>query len=127
MTHKLKRLFVFMIGGIFFAFLNFSSHAEGFLSALPEVPLHEKISEIAGSEVSFDAPTGRIIQIAASGVESKKNILNFYKATMPQLGWTVRSSTEFTREKEKLSLSLSTENGETLVQFELSPINADHN
>ncbi|WP_420548790.1 hypothetical protein [Curvivirga sp.] len=127
MIHNLRRSYAFLLAGIFFVFLNFASYADGFLSILPEVPLPEKISEIAESEVSFDAPTGRIVQVAARGMKDKESILSFYKVTMPQLGWTAQSATEFTRENEKLSLTLNTENGETLVHFELAPMNANNN
>lgn len=103
-------------------FLIAQSQAGDFLSVLPDVPLPANVIEIADSQIDFDSPDGRIIQVSAQGAMTKKAILDFYEETMPELGWEAISSNEFLREKERLTLEFSSQNQHIFIQFELSPV-----
>ncbi len=100
-----------------------SDQTSDFLSVLPDIPLPIQVTETLDSQMDFDSANGRIIQVAASGPVSMKEIIKFYQNTLPQLGWVVKSDQIFLRENEQLKLSFSSENNLTILQFELSPHN----
>ena len=104
--------------------LSISAQADDFLSVLPDVPLPSKMSELVDSQMDFDSAAGRIIQVAASGNASQSSVKEFYRVTLPQLGWMPKSNEIYSRELEQLKLSFSAEGTLTIVQFELSPKSA---
>lgn len=77
-----------------------------------------RIVENAG--VDFDAPGGRIVEVAAAGAVPRAAVLDFYRTSLPRLGWTRRDGV-FLRDGEKLRLELSGDGGRTEIRFFLSP------
>jgi hypothetical protein len=95
--------------------------AEGFLGAYEDLPLAPGLTEVPGSGVVFDSPSGRIVEAHASGAVKSADILRFYAATLPQLGWTRESDTLYRREAEVLRLD-PVAHGRTLaVRFAITP------
>ena len=45
---------------------------------------------IAGSDLVFDKPEGRIVEAQAQGASSRAKVQAFYAASLPQLGWRSR-------------------------------------
>ena len=95
--------------------------AEGFLSSVEDLPLAPGLTEMAESALSFDTPSGRIVEGAARGPVEAAAILQFYGATLPQLGWTKEGDTRFRRETEILRLEPSAEGRILVVRFTISP------
>ena len=52
---------------------------------------------------------------------SPESVLAFYAKTLPQLGWQRAGERSFQREKERLSLDLTREQGRLTVRFTLAP------
>ena len=99
----------------------------GFLSGIEDLPLMPNLSENADGGMVFDTPAGRIVEAFASGAVTRAEVLAFYAATLPQLGWTAEDPARYSREGEILRLEF-TENdpppktGAALtVRFALSP------
>lgn len=63
--------------------------AAQYLSAAPDVPLAAGLSEAPDVGMVFDKPQGRIVQITAmtDGTKSRRTIIDFYRASLPNLGW----------------------------------------
>jgi hypothetical protein len=95
--------------------------AEGFLTLLEDLPLTPGLTEDVDKGLSFDSAGGRIIEAYASGRVSEAQVLEFYEETLPQLGWTVESRTQFHRSGERLRIELMRGDGEITVQYLLSP------
>lgn len=95
--------------------------ADGFLSRLEDMPLSPGLSEDPTSGVSFDTAAGRIVEAFAHGNVTERQVLDFYRETLPQLGWTADSPTEFSRGGEKLRIDFMSNDGETVVRYSLSP------
>ena len=96
--------------------------AERFVSVIDDLPLMEGLAEV-GEGVEFTTQQGRIVEaatIAAAGI-SRRNILNFYAETLPQLGWTVTGEGVFAREGERLELLFGRSEGSLTVRFSLAP------
>ncbi len=100
-----------------------SVRAEGFITGMVDIPLMDGLSEVAGGGMVFDIPSGRIAEAYAAGNVTRDEVLAFYAATLPQLGWTRENANRFRREGELLTLEFSA-SGETpplTVRFSLSP------
>ena len=91
-----------------------------FIERLGDVPLMPGLSVVERSGVDFDAPGGRIVEVAAAGPVTRAAVLEFYRRSLPPLGWTGRNGV-FVREGEKLRLELAGAGGRTEVRFFLSP------
>ncbi len=98
-----------------------SARAEAFLSAYEDLPLPPGLTEAMGSGVSFDSPSGRIVEAYAHGAAKAADILKFYAATLPQLGWTRESDRLYRREAEVLRLETSHDRAGTTLRFTISP------
>lgn len=95
--------------------------AQGFLSVTEDLPLAPGLAELAGSGLSFDSPGGRIVEAYAKGPASLADVLKFYAATLPQLGWTRESDTLYRRDAEVLKLDAKPEGKALVVHFTISP------
>lgn len=98
-----------------------SARAEEFLSAYEDLPLAPGLVEMPASGLSFDSPSGRIVEAYAKGTAKAADILKFYAATLPQLGWTRDNDTTYRREAEVLTLDTQPEGRGVIVHFTISP------
>lgn len=118
--------FLTLTGLLTAALIAFSAQAQDkFLSAVEDLPLMSELDEIKGSVMVFDSAQGRVVEAMATGTVGEDAVLQFYSATLPQLGWTEKSPGQFSREGEVLKLEfLKTEDGGTAIttlHFMLSP------
>jgi hypothetical protein len=85
------------------------------------MPLLPGLSEDASSGVSFDTAGGRIVEAFAHGNVTEQEVIDFYRETLPQLGWTAQSATEYSRGGEKLRIDLVPNEQGLVVRYSLSP------
>ncbi|CUW41834.1 conserved protein of unknown function [Magnetospirillum sp. XM-1] len=97
------------------------ARAEAFLSAYEDLPLPPGLTEVMGSGVSFDSPSGRIVEAYAHGAARPADILKFYAATLPQLGWTREGDRLYRRETEVLRLETTQDRAGVTLRFTISP------
>lgn len=76
-----------------------------FFSAVDDLPVMTGLAEV-GEGVHFEGPQGRIVEAQAEGRHSPTEVLDFYGATLPQLGWRVVGRGQFRREGEALALKV---------------------
>lgn len=97
-----------------------------YLSALPDFPLMPGLSEQEETSVIFDKPGGRIVEAVFGGEALPAAVRDYYLAALPALGWQIESRAEkglvFTREEERLVLTIAREGNKTLVRLALEPI-----
>ena len=94
--------------------------AAGFFQSVDDLPLMSDLREDVGRALVFDKPDGRIVKLVARGKVSKKEVHEFYRRTLPQLGWqpVLRS---YVREGEVLTLGFEQENSELVVYVSIKP------
>ena len=95
-----------------------------FVSGIEDLPLMPGLAEIDETAMVFDTPGGRIIEALTSGPVSRDQVVRFYAATLPQLGWSADGETLFRREGETLELHFSDPpvvSGQLAVRFALAP------
>ncbi len=95
--------------------------AGGFLSNYEDLPLAPGLSEIPGSGLTFDSPSGRIVEAYAAGKVAAAAVLGFYAATLPQLGWTREGDTSYRRDAQVLRLDAKADGASVVVHFTISP------
>ncbi len=105
--------------------------AAAFVGGIEDLPLMPGLEEDAAGRMVFDTAAGRIVEAYALGAVSPAEVLEFYAATLPQLGWRREGETAFRREDEILVLEFS--GGKAgpapalTVRFALSPAKAGGN
>ena len=77
-----------------------------FLSVMEEMPLMPGLVEVTDAAVSFDGPSGRIVEAFVAGGVQADAVRAFYAATLPQLGWARQTNGEYRRDSEILRLEV---------------------
>ncbi len=108
-------LALFLLGG-------HAARAGDFLQALPEIPLAPGFREIDSRAVLFDKVDGRIAAAEATGSSTPQQARQFYKATLPPLGWQFTGddrdgSLIFERRGERLRIMGRKGGGRTSLVF----------
>ena len=102
-----------------------------FVGGIEDLPLMPGLEEDAAGRMVFDTAAGRIVEAYASGAVSRAQVLDFYAATLPQLGWRREGEAAFLREDEILVLEFSAGKAgpapALTVRFALSPAKAGGN
>ena len=113
----------FMIAGIFLllSFPALAGDAPLYLDGIPDMPLMAGLSEMDGNSYTFDKPDGRLIEAVANGKVKPSDVVAFYHATLPQLGWQETADGVWTRLHEKLTITTQNQSGTTYVRYTLSP------
>jgi hypothetical protein len=106
------------IGGVV---ATLAGAADVFLSRLEDLPLAPGLSEDTAAGLSFDSAGGRIVESYARGNMTEDQVLQFYKETLPQLGWTAENARQYRRSGERLRLELTPGGPGVTVHYSLSP------
>lgn len=95
--------------------------AQAFFELLEDVPVMPALTPVDDAGIEFDAPSGRIVEAYAIGATDRKSVLDFYRATLPQLGWQAGAGNAFQRESESLKIDFFGPDGEITVRFTVAP------
>ncbi len=102
--------------------------ADTFVAGVNDLPLMPGLRALPGDSTVFDAPAGRVVEAWAEGTVTRDTVQSFYRATLPQLGWSVTGPDLFRREGEALRLEFPPSgprgpraSGTLLIRFYLSP------
>ena len=99
-----------------------AQQAARFLSVMEEMPLMPGLVEVKDVAVTFDGPSGRIIQAFAAGNLQVEEVRGFYAAALPQLGWARQANGEYRRDAEILRLEVGlASDGATGAHYMLRP------
>lgn len=98
---------------------------EDFVQGSEDIPLLAGMSKISSESVGFDSNAGSIISSSYATKSDLKKVKKFYIETLPQMGWKQvkganKHSISFKREKEKLEIDFSDEDGKKIVKFFIS-------
>jgi hypothetical protein len=95
--------------------------AATYVPGTEDVPLMPGLTAIADGPLVFDKPQGRIVQASAKGAVRRADVLSFYAASLPSLGWQKKTPERFERDGEQLSVDFSGKDGNLVVGFTLKP------
>ena len=105
-------------------FAGMLAHAQvpAFLGTIEDLPLMPGLTEAVDAGMAFESPSGRIAEAHASGPVTRRQVLGFYAATLPQLGWEREAAGRYRREGEILRLEFGDATPSGLgVRFTLAP------
>jgi len=100
--------------------------ADAFVAGTEDVPLMQGLVQVESGALVFDKPEGRIIEAQARGKLARGAVRDFYRTTLPQLGWQALGDNAWRRETELLRLEISGRDGAVIVGFTLSPYQEPH-
>jgi len=95
--------------------------AARFFGGIEDLPLMPGLTELAGEAVIFDKPEGRIVTVAAEGALARREVLEFYRRTLPQLGWREQGPATYLRAGEVLRIEVTRRGQGVTVRFTVSP------
>ena len=97
--------------------------ADDFLAGTEDVPLMQGLTLLSDETFDFDTEDGRLYFSKANTSVDSAKVWDFYRKTLPQLGWVEKGSGTFVREGDVLRISIdkqSLENKKSnTVVFEL--------
>jgi hypothetical protein len=85
----------------------------------------EGFVQIDNSGVNFDSPEGRFFEAYAEGAKvSYLKVIDFYKQSLPQLGWQAKGKNNnerlsFFREGEKLKIEILSHENPCVIRFSI--------
>jgi len=98
-----------------------SARAGNFVAGTEDVPLMPGLKPVAGSDLVFDKPEGRIVEAQAQGNLNRAGVEAFYDEALPPLGWRKSGTDQWRRDAERLKLDFQGQDGHLTVGFTLSP------
>jgi hypothetical protein len=100
--------------------------SDSFIVGVEDLPLMPGLTEVRDAGIVFETPGGRIVETYAKGAQRRGDIFDFYRKTLPQLGWQPVGDSAYRRESERLEIVVlgggdSGGSGELVVRFTLQP------
>ena len=96
--------------------------AQQYVPGTEDLPLYNGFTPADAGNVSYDSESGRIVD--ASYISRDADIVEvrkFYTETLPQLGWRENKASSYTREGEKLKVSITDKGGVVFLKFVIRP------
>jgi hypothetical protein len=118
---RLRIAVIVLLAGLFAGPFAAAATAAQFFSGIEDLPLMPGLTELAGETVIFDKPQGRIVTVAAEGALARAAVLEFYRRTLPQLGWRKRGAATYLRAGEMLRLVVTRRGRDVTVRFTVAP------
>ncbi len=93
-----------------------------FFETLQDVPAMPGLTELEEFTLVFDKPEGRIIEMVARiDGASVHDVRDYYRLSLPQLGWSRASQDNYLRGEEHLSLNFERENNDSFLRMTVQP------
>ena len=99
-----------------------SAEEQQFASVIDDLPLMPGLKTEEDKDVLFVEPhEGRIAETEATGAVDINEVYNFYRRSLPHLGWKVVDGRTYEREGERLRIDAEASGKITTVQFTVKP------
>ena len=115
---KIKISIIFFL----FFFVPYNSYALKFINGLEDIPLYKKMEYVEDSLILFDKIDGRYVSVEINGDYEEKEVIDFYKMILPNLGWKEKKSLIYNRNNETLEIICKKEKEKLHVKFNIFPL-----
>ncbi len=96
--------------------------APAYVYGTADLPLMPGLRQLSRNAVVFDKPSGLVVEADAIGRGmAPAAVARFYRRTLPELGWREVRPLVFTRDGERLQLTIRGGRGRASVHFDLVP------
>ena len=92
-----------------------------YLADIDDLPLAQGLVEDPAARVVFDKPAGRIVEAVATGRVAAGEVREFYKQTLPALGWRAVDNGGWERGGEHLKIEIDRDGPPVVVRFAVTP------
>ena len=98
-----------------------------YVDGIDDLPLMDGLQLDDSASFVYDKAEGRIVGVTAQGIIPASDIKTFYEKTLNELGWKKDQNGVYTRENEKLEITLlkNKKGNKIVVNFYLAPKNLD--
>ena len=94
-----------------------------FAKVIDDLPLMDGLELLPDNDVLFVAPrAGRIAETEAQGMVDVDAVYNFYRRSLPQMGWKIIDARTYTRDGEMLHIDAHADGKLTSVMFSVKPV-----
>jgi hypothetical protein len=91
--------------------------------AIEDLPLMPGLEPVAGEDTLFVVPrAGRIAESNAVGAVDIDDVYNFYRKSLPHLGWKILDARTYMRDNEQLRIDAHANGKITTVRFSIKPL-----
>lgn len=119
----MQRFFIFFVTLLCLTFLIPQSSHASFIDAMGDVPVPQNFEVIEDTLFVFEQENGRVVEVTIAGIKSTGEALDFYGATLPNLGWVQITEQKYIRDNEVLTLSIKKQDNQTtIITLNLSPL-----
>lgn len=99
---------------------------EAFMPGTQDIPLMEGLRVDVSDDMNFDTPEGQVITFdAQSKHKTGTQIIDYYRDTLPRMGWTETETNHFVREKDFITLTVIRVRKPGVVRFEIMTTNTN--
>lgn len=92
--------------------------AQSFLPATDDVPLMKGLYSVEET-ATFDSPSEKMVLISAQTQKTPKQVKDFYRQTLTNLGWSFLRDNHYVRGLDTLSMELTQKSDVLMIQFTL--------
>lgn len=93
-----------------------------FTNVIDDLPLMPELKIVQDEDILFVEPhQGRIAETEATGAVDIDEVYNFYRRSLPHLGWKVIDGRTYQREGERLVIEAHADGRTTTVRFSVKP------
>ena len=85
-----------------------------------DIPLMEDMQINESESFSFDVPAGQITGFAAISQKSVREVMEFYQASLEELGWQQKEPFHYSRDQDELVLQIKPGKQGTIVKIQYS-------
>ncbi|MBT5569977.1 MAG: hypothetical protein HOJ90_02045 [Alphaproteobacteria bacterium] len=110
-----------VIAGALLVWSSVSGAQSAYLADVDDLPLAPGLVEDSAARVAFDKPAGRIVEAAAGGSTTAAAVRDFYRQTLPALGWQAVAQNSWARGEESLKIQVDRDGPPVIVRYSLSP------
>jgi len=94
-----------------------------FTNVIDDLPLMPGLQLVEDEDVLFDEPgSGRIAETNAVGQVDTSSVYNFYRRSLPHLGWKAIDTHTYERGAERLRIDAQANEKITTVKFTVKPV-----
>ena len=92
-----------------------------FDSVIDDLPLMQGLTSVPDQATSFTTPNGRIVETVATGLVDVDGVYDFYRRTLPHLGWQMVDARTYRRGNDHLRIKAHADGKVTTVRFSIRP------
>ena len=92
-----------------------------FVVGITDLPLISGLYLVEEETVIFEKPVGRFIHAVAKGGRTEEDFWQFYRDTLPQLGWRTVTPRIYFRDGESLNINVEKNDSQIIANFTIAP------